>query len=168
MKKDEQKLDIIGGTALVTIGDYKNIPAKIDTGADSTSIWASNIQIDKNDNLNFTLFAPGSKFYTGEFLICKEYKATVIRSSNGDEEVRYRTRLPFVINGRKITTPVTLADRSKNHFPILIGRKTLRNKFLVDVSKSEVERPKPNPKNTKLNEELEKNPQKFHKKYIED
>lgn len=168
MKKDEQNLDIVGGTELVSVGNYKDIPAKVDTGADSTSIWASNIKIDDDYNLTFTLFAPKSKFYTGEVLKCKEYKASVIRSSNGDEEIRYRTKLPFIINGHKIITSVTLADRSKNHFPILIGRKTLRNKFLVDVSKSEVKRPKPNPRNAKLNEELEKDPQKFHQKYIED
>jgi len=59
----------------------------------------------------------------------------------------------------------TLADRSKNNFPVLIGRKTLKGKFLVDVSKMSVEKSS-NPKTPGLNRELAENPYEFHQKYL--
>lgn len=163
-KPRNRKKDFVGSTEYVSVADFENIPAKIDTGADSSAIWASNINIAKDGTLTFSLFGEGSKFYTGETIARKTYHVKVVRSSNGDEEIRYRVELPLVLAGRSIKAMFTLADRSKNNFPILIGRKTLKNKFLVDVSKMSVEK-KSNPKTPKLNEELEKNPYAFHQKY---
>lgn len=160
-----RKLDIIGSTELVSLENFLNIPAKIDTGADSSSVWASNISVDKNGILSFSLFDKNSEFYTGEKIERKDFRALVVRSSNGDEEIRYRTELSLKLGKKRIKAMFTLADRSKNHFPILIGRRTLKNKFLVDVSKRAVDKEK-NPKTPTLNKELKENPFKFHQKYI--
>lgn len=168
MFKNFQKrrnLDIIGSTELVSLEDFLNVPAKIDTGADSSSVWASNISVDKNGVLSFSLFDRDSKFYTGEKIERKNFRALVVRSSNGDEEIRYRTELKLGLGGRKIKAMFTLSDRSKNNFPILIGRRTLKNKFLVDVSKRAIDKER-NPKTPGLNKELKENPFKFHQKYI--
>ena len=160
-----RNLDIIGSTELVSLENFLNIPAKIDTGADSSSVWASDLSVDKNGVLSFSLFDKGSKFYTGEKLERKDFRVLVVRSSNGDEEIRYRTELRLTLGGRKIKAMFTLSDRSKNNFPILIGRRTLKNKFLVDVSKRVVDKER-NPKTPSLNKELRENPFKFHQKYI--
>ena len=168
MFKNFQKrrnLDIIGSTELVSLENFSNIPAKIDTGADSSSVWASGINVDKDGVLSFCLFDKDSEFYTGERLSRRNFRALVVRSSNGDEEIRYRTELSLKLGKRKIKAMFTLADRSKNHFPILIGRRTLKNKFLVDVSRRAVDKAK-NQKTTTLNKELKENPFKFHQKYI--
>ena len=167
VNQKQGKLGIIGSTEFVSIGKQEKIPAKIDTGADSSSIWASDIKVEKDGTLSFKLFAPKSPYYTGETIKSKEYTVSVIRSSNGNEQIRYRTTLPLKINGKIIKASLTLANRSRNHFPILIGRKTISKKFLVDVSKSKIKRPPKNPKTGPLNRELSKNPYKFHKKYIE-
>jgi hypothetical protein len=74
--------------------------------------------------------------------------------------------LEIALGGQTFITAFTLADRSQNNFPVLIGRRTLKNRFLIDVSKSPVKRQK-NPRTPKLKQELEKDPQKFHQKYIE-
>ena len=159
------ELRIIGSTEYVSIGKLDKIPAKIDTGADSSSIWASDIEVSRDGTLTFKLFAPKSPYYTGETLESKEYKVSVVRSSNGNEQIRYRTTLPIKINGCTVKAALTLADRSRNNFPILIGRRTISGKFLVDVSKTNVERPH-KVKSKKLNKELIENPYKFHNKYI--
>ena len=39
---------IIGSTEYVEIAGIKNIPAKIDTGADSSAIWASDINMEQD------------------------------------------------------------------------------------------------------------------------
>ena len=160
-----RNLDIIGSTELVSLENFLNVPAKIDTGADSSSVWASDLSVDKNGVLSFSLFDKGSKFYTGEKLERKDFRVLVVRSSNGDEEIRFRTELRLTLGGRKFKAMFTLSDRSKNNFPILIGRRTLKNKFLVDVSKRVVDKER-NPKTPSLNKELRENPFKFHQKYI--
>lgn len=165
-ERDKRELEIIGSTEYVSIGKLGKIPAKVDTGADSSSIWASDIEIMKDGTLTFKLFAPKSPYYNGEILKSKEYTVSVIRSSNGMEQIRYRTTLPIKIGSHTVKAALTLADRSRNHFPILIGRRTISGKFLVDVSKVEVERPNAI-KSKSLNKELDKDPYKFHKKYIE-
>ncbi|MBQ3293841.1 ATP-dependent zinc protease [Candidatus Saccharibacteria bacterium] len=163
---NEKNLEIIGSTEYVEVAGIKNIPAKIDTGADSSSIWASHIDVDKDGTLSFQLFNESSSFYTGETLTRQkgEYKVKIVRSGHGDERIRYRTEIDLTVNGHKIHAMFTLADRSRNNFPVLIGRRTLTNKFLVDVSKMTVKK-QSNPKTPKLNQELRENPYEFHQKY---
>ena len=157
-KKTKKNLPIIGANAFVEIEGIKEIPAKIDTGADSSSVHAKNISVSKDGVLSFELF--GQKFERTEF------KATAVRSSNGDEEIRYRVPLSLKIGDKKIRAFFTLTNREKNNFPVLIGRKTIKNRFIVDVSDRPI-RPKLPHKTSHLNELLKKNPFKFHKKYIE-
>ena len=165
---NEPELSIIGSTEYVSVGKIKKVPAKIDTGADSSAIWASNIEVQKDGTLTYSLFAPKSPYYTGEILKNKEYTVSLVRSSNGGEQIRYRVKLPIKINGHTVKASLTLADRSRNHFPILIGRRTISGRFLVDVSKSNVECPDKHLKTRSLNRELEENPYEFHQKYIKE
>ena len=152
--------EVIGANTFVTIEGVSGIPAKIDTGADSSSVNVTDIEMSPDGTLAFNLIEP-----TGKRISVKNYSVAVVRSSNGSEEPRYRTQLSLELGGRRIRTTFSLSDRSRNNFPVLIGRKTIKGKFLVDVSKKEIEVRK-NPKTRKLNEELENNPVKFHEKYI--
>ena len=152
-----QEKQVIGANALVEIEGIKNIPAKIDTGADSSSIHATSIAISEAGILSFKIF--------NKEISTKDFKATIVRNSTGEEQVRYRTPLSLKINNKKIRAMFTLTNRAKNNFPVLIGRRTIKNKFVVDVSYKEITTAK-NPVTKKLNQELQKNPFKFHQKYI--
>ena len=157
-------LDIIGSNVFVSIGNIDNIPAKVDTGADSSSVWASQIEMSSNGVLSFVLFDKTSPLYTGEKIFVQEYRASVVRSSNGHEQIRYRVKMPASIGGHRIMTNFTLADRHANLFPVLIGRRTLKGRFLVDVSQMAI--PKVHhPDTLKLNQELRQDPFQFHQKY---
>lgn len=126
----------IGSTEVVglPIGEgYVEVPAKVDTGADYSSIWASNIS-EEDGILSFTLFGPGSKHYTGEVHTATEFGFALIKNSFGETEERYKVYLPTRIAGRRIKVEYSLADRSRNRYPVLIGRKTLLRRFVVDVS----------------------------------
>ena len=160
-----RKLPIIGSTEFIEVAGIKDIPAKIDTGADSSSMWASRVNMREDGTLEYCLFDKGSPFYTGILLETKDYRAKLVRSSHGDQQVRYRVKLPITIDDNNFETTFTLADRSRNNFPVLIGRRTLENKFLVDVSKSSVLR-QTGQKSNRLNEELKEDPYEFHRKYI--
>lgn len=161
-----RNLEIIGSTEYVEIAGIKNVPAKIDTGADSSSIWASHIRITKDGILKFRLFDEGSPFYTGRAFKRKDFKAAVIRSSSGHEQIRYRAHLPIVLSGHRIKILFTLSDRSNNNFPALIGRRSIAKKFLVDVSKKHTSIPPKNPKTKIIQRRLKEDPHKFHLKYV--
>lgn len=161
-----RNLPIIGSNALITIAGIENIPAKIDTGADSSSVWASSITVTEQNQLEFYLFAPESPLYTGKKIVTDEFAVQRVRNSTGDVTIRYRVKLPMTAVGKRIRVSFTLYDRSKNNFPVLIGRKTLKNRFLVDVAKTETERP-PKMDNSDIEGELAEDPKKFHQKYME-
>lgn len=131
--KDKQ---IIGIVEPVSIGQRAiNVPAKIDTGADSSSIWASNIRVCQDGSLKFSLFGKGSPYYNGKIFRRTDFSVVQVRSSNGISQTRYRTYFSIKLAGRKIRVLFSLADRSKNTYKILIGRRTISNKFVVDVTK---------------------------------
>lgn len=162
----DKNLKIIGNNALVEIAQISNIPAKVDTGADSSCLWASNICINDAGNLEFSLLGPEHPLYTGEIITAEEFSVQQVRNSTGHVTIRYRVSLNMKVRGKIIRTKFTLSDRSKNRFPVLIGRKTLQNKFLVDVSIVAVPRPATF-ENEELNAELAADPQKFHQKYMQ-
>jgi hypothetical protein len=159
-----EKLEVIGRNLMVDIvGHVKNVPAKVDTGADSSALWVSNVTVDKDGILRFTLFGKGSKYYTGEVIKRRAFRVAVVRSSSGHEQIRYKTDIPVKIGTRTVRVTFYLADRSQNNFPILLGRRTLNNKFLVDVSVQVL--PSSRRPGRGLYKEMLKDPHAFHKKY---
>lgn len=128
-------LQHIGSKEFVSLPEYavEHIPAKIDTGADFSSIWASDI-VETDGVLRFTLFGRGSRLYSGQTVVMHEYGVTEVRNSFGDSEIRYTVKLVMNLGGRKTKVNFRLADRSRNRYPVLVGKKTLNGKFLVDVS----------------------------------
>jgi glutathione synthase/RimK-type ligase-like ATP-grasp enzyme len=87
--------------------------------------------------LRFSLFGPTSKFFTGDEITTRDYQTAMVKNSFGQTELRYKVRLPASIHGRTINIRFTLANRSRNDFPVLIGRRTLHGRFVVDVSRAE-------------------------------
>ena len=157
---------IIGIVEKVSIGQRAiNVPAKIDTGADSSSIWATNIHVDQQGVLHFSLFGEGSEYYNGKLFRRTDFSVTRVKSSNGMAEVRYRTYFTVTIAGRKLKVLFNLADRSKNTYKILIGRRTIGNRFLVDVTKGASQLPEA-VMTKQLERELVADPYKFHTKYV--
>ena len=156
---------IIGRSVNIDFGSRAiGVPAKIDTGADSSSVWASNIRIDKNGVLKFSLFGKGSPYYNGKVFRRTDYSVAMVKSASGHEIIKYRTHFTITLAGKNIKALFGLSDRAVHNFPVLIGRRTLSGKFLVDVSMSEVKNPK-KIRTIELNKELAEDPRKFYKKY---
>jgi hypothetical protein len=128
-------LDSIGRNALITVSGIIDVPAKVDTGADTSSVWATNIH-ERDNKLHFTLFGEDSTFYTGEELTLPEgkYKQVEVYSSSGDCQIRYKVALPVTVEGKDLEARFTLADRKAMAYPVLLGRNFLNGQFLVDVS----------------------------------
>jgi hypothetical protein len=128
------KQAIIGRAETVSLLDLdlSNIPARVDTGAKTSALWASQIS-EVNGVLEFIPFAPNSVFYTGKKVQVTDFSSRVYVSSNGGREKRYRVQLLIQLHNKRIRATFSLADRSTLMYPILLGRNVLRGKFIVDV-----------------------------------
>lgn len=113
-----------------------NVPAKIDTGAYRTSVWATDIH-EENGELKFKLMGPESEFYSGQQCSVKNFEIVDVENSFGQKEKRYSIQFQVKVGHKKIRTNITLANRSAKTYPVLIGRKFLRGRYLVDVSEGE-------------------------------
>ena len=58
-----------------------------------------------------------------------------IRNSFGESERRFVITTTIVIFNETITAEFSLSNRGSLKFPVLIGRKILRDRFLIDVKK---------------------------------
>ena len=58
-----------------------------------------------------------------------------VKSSNGIIQLRASIQVVVSFFGKNYKTVISLTDRSDMKYPMLIGRKFLTNRFLVDVSK---------------------------------
>lgn len=116
----------------------KLVWAKIDTGAFTSSLHAEGIREEEEDGkkvLKFELLMPGHRDFTGKTLSFEEYKQKKVKNSFGQEETRYLIATKIKIAGETFLAEFTLSDRSSMKNSILLGRKILQDKFLVDVNK---------------------------------
>jgi hypothetical protein len=132
-----------------------NVPAKVDTGADLCAIWAHKTTIT-SEGLDCVFFGPKSEYYDGvtHHFPQKNYTVTRIVNSFGERELRNKVKLQIRIKGRLISGTFTLSDRSQKLYPILIGRRLLKNKFLVDVSEGQVLHDEEHQRSKNLKQEL--------------
>ena len=118
------------------------VKAKLDTGARTSSIYAINIvpfEVDGEIWVRFTL--PKSIDKTKKLNSDIELEKPVIRETKikehySDSVSRYVVKIDLCLNGQNFSTPATLADRSNFHYPLLLGRRTMENKILVDPGKT--------------------------------
>lgn len=141
------------------------MPAKVDTGADSSSVWASKVRVTKDGVLKFCLFGEGSPYYNGKVLKRTDFSVAQVRSSSGHQQVRYQVCFTVTIKGQKIKTMFNLSDRANNVFPVLIGRRTIAGNFLVDVQEYDIASDTAGRTTQQLRQELSRNPRAFYKKY---
>ena len=108
------------------------LEGRVDTGARTSSMHASNVEVFDKDGERWVRF----DFEEYKSLEAKLWKEKFVRSSNGKKQSRcfIKTKIKFA-NGKKYPVTVSLTDRSKMKFPVLLGRRLLAGRFLVDVSK---------------------------------
>ncbi len=140
-KHDFHKV-IIGRSELLTFvgGDASGVPAKADTGAYRSAVHASDIIVE-NGVLSFNLL--GGHPVCGAMahhVTAEEYKTVWVANSFGHREERYEVKLKVKLGPKIFHAQFTLADRSKKIYPILLGRKLLNHRFLVDSSETSMDR----------------------------
>ncbi|MCX6310281.1 MAG: RimK/LysX family protein [Bacteroidetes bacterium] len=107
--------------------------AKIDTGANTTALHCHHVRVE-NGVLFFRLLDESHPEYVQREQRFEKFEEKLIKSSFGQSELRYVVHTTIVIGKRKIKSIVSLSDRANMRYPVLIGRRFLKNRFNVDVS----------------------------------
>lgn len=109
------------------------LTAKVDTGAYTTALHCHDIREEKGV-LFFKLLDPTHPSYNGIEMSFSEYIQKEIKNSFGESEKRYIIKTIVRIGRKRIKSVISLTDRGTMRYPVLIGRKLLKNRFIVDVS----------------------------------
>lgn len=127
---------VIGKKEIISIIDLDlyDLDAKIDTGADSNALHCDNIVIE-NDMVHFCLLDEVHDSYHGKRISLPLHKVKKVKSSNGEIQLRPSIKVSVEFMGKKYKSIISLTNRADMKFPMLIGRRFLSGRFLVDVSK---------------------------------
>ena len=112
----------------------ENIHAKVDTGAYTSSLHCRQAKV-VDGVLQFILLDEEHPEFTGMTFSFSEFEERDIKNSFGETERRFVIVTPLKILNEEITAEFSLSNRGSLKFPILIGRKILRNRFIIDVGK---------------------------------
>ncbi|MFO1034234.1 MAG: RimK/LysX family protein [Hyphomicrobiales bacterium] len=105
--------------------------AKLDTGARSAALHADEVHV-QGRRVTFVLINDGRRH---------SYKAPLaghkrIKSSNGISELRPVIRATLELGHHVFKTEITLTDRSDMDVPMLLGRETLKGRFVINPARS--------------------------------
>lgn len=117
--------------------NLRNISLKVDTGAYTSSIHCHDIEevvVDGFKQIKFKLLDPSHKKYNDKIYKTKNYKVKSIKSSNGNSEDRFIVKTEIVLFDKTIPIELSLSERSEMKYPVLLGRKFLSKKFIVNTS----------------------------------
>lgn len=132
MKCECCKKTIIGREVPVEFLEFSThdtILAKVDTGA-----YTGGLHVEDIEEVDGVLqFRPLSEKH--EIVRVEKYRKKWVKSSTGVKETRFVIKTPVIMAGHKMRLELTLANRKQMKYDMLVGRKNLNNKFLVDVSK---------------------------------
>ena len=125
---------MVGGVEQVLLMPWKvSVSARIDTGATTSALDARDIKlVPGTDEIEFRL-----PERCGGFLVRRRLLGwRTVRTSDGATERRPAVEMAFCMGREQFRTEVTLGDRSKMTHPLLIGRRTLGGRYVVDVKQS--------------------------------
>ena len=116
----------------------ENIDIKIDTGAFTSTIHSHDIrEFSENDDsyIAFQILDPSHPMFNGEEYKTRRFKKTIVKNSFGNSEERFVVQTSIILFGEEYPIRLTLGQRADMKYPILIGRRLLNKKFLVDTSR---------------------------------
>ncbi|MEE4199102.1 ATP-dependent zinc protease family protein [Erythrobacter sp.] len=135
-------LPVVGWRELIDLPGIglSGIPAKIDTGARTSSLHARVLDRFERGGKPFVRFAVDwdDIAHEGEAV---QVDRRGITSSNGETQQRFVIKTPLRIGPHEFRAELSLADRSDMQFPMLIGRTALRRRFAVDAGHSWLQSP---------------------------
>lgn len=139
MTEDRRKL--IGWREWVGLPDLGviEVKAKVDTGADNSSLHAFDIERYSEGGIEMVRFEihPRQRKRRPSIACVAEVAGErKVRNPGGRLETRPVIRTTLVVAGEKLDALVNLTTRDEMTFRMLLGRRTVRSRFVVDPGRS--------------------------------
>ncbi len=133
------KLLLLGQTEYITLlPGHIRLPARIDTGATTSSLHALDIRKFERDGkkwVRFKLVRPDGRKVEME----RPWVRTIeVKRHGTKQQVRPVVNLEVIIGPLRLRTQFSLTDRSQFKYPVLIGRSLLEGRAIVDVNREYV------------------------------
>ena len=115
------------------------VKAKVDTGADNSSLHAFNIERFTQDGLemvSFEIHPRQRKRRPSVDCVAEVIGERNVKNPGGVSQIRPIIKTKLVVAGKEIEANVNLTTRDEMTFRMLLGRRTVRKKFLVDPGRS--------------------------------
>ena len=132
-------MEVIGHIETVDIPGLElfALDSKIDTGADSCSMHCDDIEVE-GEKVTFTLHDEVHPAYHGKRLTLPIFKIKRVKSSNGKSEERIFVKSLLKLGCKTYEAEISLTNREKMMYPMLIGRRFLSHRYLIDVSRKNI------------------------------
>jgi hypothetical protein len=118
--------------------ELEGIVVKTDSGAYTSSFHCHQIEQFERDGQSLVkcrfLDPLHSMYHEKEFLF-RVYKKRKVKSSNGSVEKRISIRTQIKLFNTIYPIELTLTERADMKYPVLLGRKFISKKFLIDTSR---------------------------------
>lgn len=132
-------MEIIGRKDVVSFPVFglESVPVKIDSGAYSSSIHCSSVRLIHGDIdvLEVVFLDAETPGYTGKKELFTDFSKKTVKSSNGVVQERFFIKGSIELFGINYETVFSLTERSGLKNPVLLGRRLLNKRFLIDTSK---------------------------------
>ena len=148
MVKKKREKKVVGWKEQVALPDLKikSVIAKIDTGANLATIDADDIKFVTRKDVKYVKFTVKKRNNTVRKTSAPLAGFKRIRSSNGDVERRPYVKTDILMDGITKNIELTLTDRGPMDYTMLIGRKALGRRWIVNPSISFMTKPNGNKK----------------------
>jgi hypothetical protein len=129
---------VIGRREIADLPEFGlyGVSVKIDTGAYTSSIHVKSykeINVDNKLCLAVVFLDESYPAFNAKEFIFETYRLKKVKSSTGQEQMRYFVKGSIIVGGRNIKTEFSITKRNGMKYPILLGRKVLNKKFIVDT-----------------------------------
>lgn len=111
-----------------------DVKVKIDTGAYGCALHCHHIELENETTLRFKILDPSYPSYEDKFFYTSNYSVKNVKNSGGVTESRYAIKTPIIIFNKIYQVEFSLTSREDMKTPVLLGRKFLSGRFIVDVA----------------------------------
>lgn len=114
------------------------IKARVDSGAKTSSIHASNIEVFEKEGVDWVRFEVDPIQDNSNILIkceAKLVRTKMVKSSMGTSEERLMIRTSLRLGEDTFSIKLTLASRDTMNYRMLLGREALNGRYLINPAK---------------------------------
>lgn len=144
LSEDKKIIGRLEKIDIPTLG-LENVTAKIDSGAYRGAIHANNIEeVYRGDDhlLRFDLVDDVHPELKNDTYEVSDFQIKKFKGTDGKTHERYVIPLEIILGGERLNVELSLTDRTDMRYPILIGRRFLKKRFLINVSRKNTKKTK--------------------------